>query len=205
MSNLLEKEPETSARRRTGLIIGVAAPLALAAAAVGAAVVIPHMSNNGPAPAIVVTRPAPVAAGTKTPVTRISNYIKTASYTLQREPGDMIKVAVRFSNGRPDGDGLKADLAKMGVTIQVYQGFPKCTPQIINLATRDKNGDFVASVPVKVIADYPEAIVFAEDPAAIDADDIVISIGTGTGPQPTCGVAPPLPAGHTPVAETTVD
>jgi hypothetical protein len=185
LSNLVEQEHHARSRRR--LAVRVAAPIALTAAvAVAAAVVLnPSPTTSGHA----------TTSATRSAVPRVSSlpeHISTVAYTLDLQRGDIVKITIRnFGDRKPDAAALQQDLARMGLTAEVSERIPDCFPQIYNLAERDANGDYVATVHRELIGKYPEIIVFEANASdTSDAATLTVSVGTKPGAEPTCA---PLP------------
>ena len=128
--------------------------------------------------------------GAEPRVGTLPEHISTVAYALDRKAGDFIKITVHNpGTHKPDAAELQKDLARMGVNATVSRGIPHCTPQLYNLAERDKNGDYVATVPRQVIFKYPETIIFSSDISDPDPATLTVSVGTQPGAVPTC--APP--------------
>jgi hypothetical protein len=167
--------------RRT---IGIVIPAGLAAVVAGAV----FFAGSSPAPD---GRTTAGARGAAPSVTVLPEHLSSVAYTLDRSPsGDIVKITIHGAHGRPDIGRLRRDLARMGVAAQIYPGVPRCAPKIFNLAERDRNGDYIASVPVKFVSRYPETIIFSLD--ARGGDPLTLSVGSRAGTEPTCGPMPRL-------------
>jgi hypothetical protein len=191
LSNLTEHD--TRARRR--LVLRAAAPIALTAA-VAATAAVAMLPTSPPTTSSHTTGSSSATASSAEPrVATLPDHISNVAYTLDRTAGDFIKITVHNpGTNPPDAAQLQQDLARMGVNATVSKLRPHCTPQLYNLAERDGNGDYVATVPREVVAKFPETIIFSPDLAADpDPATLTVSIGTKPGEEPTCAPAPPLP------------
>jgi hypothetical protein len=57
---------------------------------------------------------------------RSLNRITNAAYTLEKEPAGGVKLTIENSSGKPDIEGMRNDLARMGVRAKVLAGDPNC-------------------------------------------------------------------------------
>jgi hypothetical protein len=189
ISNLAEHD--TGARRR--LVLRAAAPIALTTAFAAAAAVA-VLATPSPPPSSHTAGSSSATSGAQPRVGTLPDHISTVAYALDRKPGDLIKITVHNpGTNPPDAHQLQQDLARMGVTATVSRLRPHCTPQLYNLAERDQNGDYVATVPRHVVVKFPETIIFSPD-LSTDPDPatLTVSIGTKPGAEPTCAPVPPL-------------
>jgi hypothetical protein len=209
ISNLTEQAHDSRSRRR--IVIRAAAPIALTAAvavvvAAGAGFLTssPTTTSHATISAARSAGPSsagpssagPRRAGPSSAVPRVGTlpeHIRTVAYALDLQAGDFIKITVHNpGTGTPDAAQLQKDLARMGVNATVSRGITHCTPQLWNLAERDQNGDYVATVPRQVIFKYPETIIFSPDLSSDpDPATLTVSVGTLPGAEPTCA---PLPS-----------
>ncbi len=112
MSHLREHSPNRSRKR---LVVGLAAPLALATA--GAVAVLPGALTGSPA--------VPHAAAY--PPAQAPVHIANAAYTLDIRQGDQVTVTVHRNGAtKVDGRQLERDLARLGVNAQVSRKLPTC-------------------------------------------------------------------------------
>nr|WSX74266.1 hypothetical protein OH826_10520 [Streptomyces sp. NBC_00899]WSX79669.1 hypothetical protein OH826_40985 [Streptomyces sp. NBC_00899] len=58
---------------------------------------------------------------------RSLNRITNAAYTLEKEPAGGVKLTIENSAGKPDIEGMRNDLARMGVRAKVLAGDPSCS------------------------------------------------------------------------------
>ncbi|WUH93802.1 hypothetical protein OG900_29260 [Streptomyces sp. NBC_00433] len=70
---------------------------------------------------------------------RSLNRITNAAYTLEKEPAGGVKLTIENSSGKPDIEGMRKDLARMGVRAKVLAGDPNCTAHKGSGASGDKN------------------------------------------------------------------
>lgn len=161
MTSWLHQSARPAGPRRVA--VRVAAPALVATALAGAFFAFQpsgHAGDSAPraashgvsAVAPATTPPAPV-----TPLTRIS----TAAYTLEHRSDDTVEITVH--SGATDvivAAQLQKQLAAMGVHARVSKGVTHTYPAIFNLAPREKNGDFVATLPHRLLGRYPETILF---------------------------------------------
>lgn len=172
MTSWLRLSHRSSTRRR--LAVRLAAPLGVATATVGAFIAF-QMSTTAagdrtPRAAVPHGAPSRPAAS---PLINVS----TAAYTLDREAGDTVRITLRAGATRTaDAAQLQKDLAAMGIQALVTRGRTQSSPPFTyNLATRDSNGDFVATLSRKVLSRNPETVVFS--PEADDVDALTVSLG----------------------------
>lgn len=135
-------------KRPRRLAVRLAAPLAVAAAAVGAFVAFDPSTAAVAGHAPAATGPAAVG-----PDIRVS----TAAYTLKQEPDGEVLVTVH-SNAAVDPAQLRKDLGKVGITAMVTKGWPSSDAriQVLSKTSARKGGDYV----VTVARDKREAIIF---------------------------------------------
>ncbi|MGW1616701.1 hypothetical protein ACWCQZ_46330 [Streptomyces sp. NPDC002285] len=157
-------------RRRS---VRFATPMALVMAAIGAFVAlnpsttataghVPNASSRGYASVPASSSP-----------TRIS----TVAYTLDHGTGDTVKITLHAgATLTANAAELQKDLAAMGIQARVTRGGPHTVPALDTLAQHDKNGDFVATLPRKVVSKFPTTIFFSLKPGAADA--LTITVGT---------------------------
>lgn len=142
--------PATSApsRRARRLAVRLAAPVAVAAAAVGA-----FLAFNPSTTAVAGHTPAATGTATSSPDMRIS----TVAYTLKQESDGRVVVTVH-SNAAVDAAQLQKDLGKVGIMATVTKGWPRSAAhiQVVNKSVGPKNGDYV----VTVARNERESIIF---------------------------------------------
>ena len=124
MSHLSDRPPLLTRKR---LILGLATPLAVGAAAV--ALTLPGTGS----PAAPAVPPAPLHAPAN---------VANAAYTLDVQQGDKIKVTVHRTGAKVDGEQLKQDLARLGVNAQVSRDLPHCWARLYTLATPSGRSDY---------------------------------------------------------------
>jgi hypothetical protein len=115
MSNLIENSRRLGMRRH--LLVRLAAPLALAAAAAlaGTAFAVNHTTAHSDSPTATT-------AG-------FPQRVSTVAYTLNRDTHGAVTVTIREAGGAgTDLAQLQHDLERMGVDARVYQDDPSCPP-----------------------------------------------------------------------------
>lgn len=163
--------------KRRPLALRLATPLAVATAAAGAFIAF-HLSTTTAAD----TPRAAVSHGTPSkPATRLLTNISTAAYTLDREAGDTVKITLHAGATRTaNAVQLQKDLAAMGIKARVTRGRQHTSPPYTyNIVTRDKNGDFVATLSSKVLSMNPETVVFSLKAADVD-DALTVTLDNGS-------------------------
>lgn len=164
--------PTTRARKR--LLVGIAAPLAVAAAIATAVIAVPSDPVAPAAPPVAAAEPV--------------RHIATVAYTLDRTDDDKITITVRAETfGTIDSAQLVRDLNAMGLPARLAPSdgrdlaHGQCQMRLMMAAERDGKGNFIVTIDRRIVDVAPLVIVFPF--TDIDPADIHIEGNTATIPD----------------------